>query len=90
MLRDTETFINARDSRSLLLPRPTTMVELNKAQRAVLVDTLPDAANLAVGALFFAQFLSERAFSSYVALAGLALWVLLVGFAVRLAAGTES
>lgn len=66
------------------------MVELSTAQRAVLVDKLPDAANLAVGALFFGQFLSERAFSPYVALSGLTLWILLVGFAVRLAAGTES
>ena len=65
------------------------MLQLKRAQRAVLVDKLPDVANLAAGALLFGQFLGERAFSPYVALFGLALWALLTGFAVALAGGKE-
>ena len=47
------------------------MLELNEAQRAVLTDKLPDAANIGVGALFFGQFLGERAFSLLLAVLGI-------------------
>lgn len=85
-----ETFINARDSRSLQLPRPTTMVELNKAQRAVLVDKLPDVADVAAGALVFGQFLGEHVFSLTLALSGAGIWVVLTVFAIALARRQQS
>ena len=66
------------------------MLELKKSQRAMLVDKLPDVANVAVGALFFGQFFGERAFSPLLALLGLGLWGLLIGWAVLLAGGNES
>ena len=46
------------------------MLRLNRAQRAVLVDKVPDVANLAIGALSFGQFLGERPFSFMRALCG--------------------
>ena len=66
------------------------MVELNRSQRAVLVDKVPDVANVGVGALFFGQFLGERAFSPSLAAFGVVLWATLIGFTVWLAAGDES
>ncbi|MBI3492300.1 MAG: hypothetical protein HY047_11050 [Acidobacteria bacterium] len=51
----------------------------------MLVDKLPDVANLGVGALVFGQFLGERTFSRSMALIGLGLWFLLIGVALWLA-----
>ena len=51
------------------------MLRLSQRQRAVLADKVPDAANLALGALFFGQLLAERPFSSWLALLGVACWV---------------
>ena len=51
------------------------MVILNQRQRAVLLDKVPDAANLAVGALFFGQFLADRPFSFALALWGAGIWL---------------
>ena len=63
------------------------MLLLDSEQKAMLADKLPDAANLAIGALFFGQFLSDRPFSIAVALAGsgawLALFILGIVFARR-------
>ena len=57
----------------------------------MLTDKLPDAANLAAGALFFGQFLSGRSFSLTLALAGLGTWVALMAWAIVLASeGTQS
>jgi hypothetical protein len=57
------------------------MVELTSEQRKMLIDKLPDAANLALGALVFGQFLGDRPFSPGVALLGTVAWVLLLGSA---------
>ena len=46
------------------------MLWLDDRQREMLADKLPDAANLALGALFFGQFLSDRPFSRALALSG--------------------
>ncbi len=40
-----------------------TMVGLAKEQRRMLIDKLPDAADLALGGLVFGQFLGDRPFS---------------------------
>ena len=61
------------------------MLRLNPAQRRVLVDKLPDAANLAAGALFFGQFLSERPFSLTLAVSGIGAWIALMAYAIALA-----
>jgi hypothetical protein len=63
-----------------------TMLLSKTAQRALLADKLADAANLAVGALFFGQFFSGRPFSLTLALCGLGSWVGLFAWAVVLAA----
>ena len=62
------------------------MLVLNDAQRALLTDKVPDVANLAVGALFFGQFLGDRPFSPTLALYGLGSWAVLFAWAVMLAA----
>lgn len=41
----------------------------------MLGDKLPDAANLALGALVFAQFLEDRPFSRQLAAAGIGIWL---------------
>jgi len=57
----------------------------------MLMDKVPDAANLAAGALFFGQFLNERPFSPTLARAGLGLWIALTAWAIVLASeGTAS
>lgn len=66
------------------------MLELNSEQRAVLADKLPDAANIASGALVFGQFLGERPFSVWLALSGIAVWVAFVWCALVLAGKRKS
>jgi hypothetical protein len=61
------------------------MLRLNRAQRRVLVDKLPDAANVAAGAMFFGQFLNDRPFSLLLGLAGVGLWVVVIGWTITLA-----
>ena len=66
------------------------MLVLKTPQRAMFADKLPDAANLALGASVFGQFLGEGAFSSLVALPGLGLWVFFIGCAAIVAGGAQS
>ena len=66
------------------------MIVLNRRQRAVLSDKLPDVANVAAGALVFGQFLGGRPFSLRLAVVGFALWILFVVCSVLLAGGSES
>ena len=66
-----------------------TMLRWNVGQRQVLVDKLPDAANLVVGALFVGHFLSDRPFSLTLALSGIAAWVALMGLALVVARGDD-
>ena len=68
------------------LLRKETMLLLNDAQRGLLMDKVPDFANLAVGALLFGQFLGDRPFSLSLALCGLGSWAVLFAWAVVLAA----
>jgi hypothetical protein len=55
----------------------------------MLVDKVPDMANLAVAALFFGQFLDNRAFSAALALFGIGIWMFLIGCAYVLAEGNQ-
>lgn len=61
------------------------MLQLRERQRAVLIEKLPDLANVAAGALIFGQFLGERPISPVIGLTGLGLWFVLTGFAMVLA-----
>ena len=62
-----------------------TMLSLDDGQRQMLADKLPDAANLAIGALFFGQFLSDRPFSTTLAVCGSGAWLVLIIWAILLA-----
>lgn len=61
------------------------MVSLDDGQRQMLADKLPDAANLAIGALFFGQFLSDRPFSTALAVFGSGAWLALMIWSIMLA-----
>ena len=60
------------------------MVGLTTEQRRMLIDKLPDAANLALGALVFGQFLQDRPFSRQLAAFGVAVWLGLLAWALLL------
>ncbi len=66
------------------------MVELSQEQRRVMVDKLPDMANVAAGAMVFGQFIGDRPFSITVAAAGVAAWVALGGIVFLLSRRRES
>jgi len=63
------------------------MLDLKQAQRNMLADKLPDAANLAAGALFFGQFLGDQPFSLILAVFGITAWTVLIAWALVLAGG---
>ena len=63
------------------------MLGLSTRQRSVLVEKLPDIANVAAGALVFGQFLGDRGYSLVLALYGVATWSALTGFTLLLAKG---
>jgi hypothetical protein len=63
------------------------MLRLNRAQRAILAEKIPDVANIAAGALVFGQTLDGRQFSGSLALFDFVVWVLLFGFAITQARG---
>lgn len=63
------------------------MLELNRAQRGVLSDKLPDAANVAAGGLIFGQILADRPFSPVLAVIGLGIWAVCIAVALLLAKG---
>ena len=58
---------------------------LKRRQREVIVDKLPDLANLIAGALLFGQFISGDPFSLGVALLRALLWAALSVFTIWLA-----
>ena len=66
------------------------MLVLKGKQRAMLLDKVPDIANLAIGALVFGQFLSDSMYSVELAAVGLTIWALLMTFAAIVAGGAES
>ena len=61
--------------------RRWTMLRLTIARRRMLIDKLPDAANLALAGLVFGQFVGSRLFSAGIAAAGLITWAAFLGAA---------
>ena len=61
-------------------PPRTTMLDLTPEQRQLLSDKLPDAANVALGALVFGPLLGSGSFSIVRIAAGSVIWVLVFGF----------
>jgi len=53
------------------------MLRLKPRQRAVLIEEVPGAANLAAGSMFFGQFLTDRPFSVVLGVAGITAWIAL-------------
>ena len=56
------------------------MLDLTPQQRQLLFDKLPDAANVALGALVFGPFLGTGSFSIVRVAAGAVIWILVFGF----------
>ena len=54
------------------------MLRLTARQRTMLIEKVPDVANLTLASTFFGQFLSERPFSAALALGGVGVWTALV------------
>lgn len=50
------------------------MLTLKPRQRAVLLEKVPDVANLGVGVLVFGQFVSDQPFSVWLAVLGFGIW----------------
>jgi hypothetical protein len=65
------------------------MLRLDRNQRRVLADKLPDAANAAVAALVFGQLVAGHPVSMAVAVSGTLLWVWLLACALILTEGEE-
>jgi len=63
------------------------MVRLRRRQRAVLVEKIPDLANLGAGSLIFGQALSGEPFSLPWTLLGILLWCALFCWVMLLASG---
>ncbi len=65
------------------------MVRLTTRQREALIEKVPDVANLAMGSMFFGQFLTDRPFSAGLAAAAATASILLWLFALVLAKEDE-
>lgn len=63
------------------------MLRLNPRQRGVIVEKLPDLANLAAGVLVLGQFVGEDPASVWLIIAGAALWTGLAGITLLIAGG---
>jgi len=63
------------------------MLRLTVRQRGLLIEKLPDLANLAMAGLVFGQFLGAQEFSVATGLGGLSLWILGMGLALLAAGG---
>jgi len=61
------------------------MLRLNPRQRDVLIEKMPDVANLAAGRRFSVNSLTERPFSVALAVAGVAGWIACWTFTLVLA-----
>jgi hypothetical protein len=55
-----------------------TMLRLKREQRALVADKVGDLANLAAAGLVLAQFVSDQPFSLWMALGGVAAWLIVM------------
>jgi len=65
------------------------MLVLKREQRTFLAETVRDIANIAAGAMVFGQFLGSQMFSVWIAVGGMAVWIVLVAWAIGLAGETK-
>ena len=65
------------DRAQVWLPSSATMLRLNRRQREVLIEKMPDVANLVAAFTFLGQLLTDPPFSLRLALGGIAGWTLL-------------
>ena len=65
------------------------MLRLNRRQRDVLVEKMPDVANLVAASTFLGQLLTDPPFSIRLAIAGIATWTLLWALTLLLAEGNR-
>jgi hypothetical protein len=65
------------------------VLRLNRRQREVFVEKLPDTGNLALGGLVFGQFVTTGEFSGWLAALGVVAWGLSMGSAAALAKKEE-
>jgi hypothetical protein len=63
------------------------MLRLSSRRRELLSDKFADAANVALGALVFGQFVSEQPYSTTVAVVGFSIWLALTSMAVLMTGG---
>ena len=65
------------------------MLRLKATQRSVIVEKLPDLANLVAAILVFGQFVGDEPTSVWLVMAGIAIWVT-IACATLLIAGDDS
>ena len=65
--------------------RLQTMLRLNERQREILIDALPDTANLALGGMLFGRAILGARFSWEWAVGGALTWLVLMAFSLVLA-----
>jgi hypothetical protein len=61
------------------------MLRLNARQRTVLLEKVPDVANLAIGALLFGQVVGSQPVSRWLALTGFLIWIVLMAITLSIA-----
>ena len=61
------------------------MLRLNRRQHEVLIEKMPDVANLVAASTFLGQLLTDRPFSVRLAIVGIATWTLLWALTLFLA-----
>ena len=66
------------------------MLRLRKRQRAILVEKIPDLANLAAAALIFGQFVSGQRFSLVIAVVGVLTWAGMIAWTLIIARDEET
>ena len=64
-----------------------TMLRLKPSQRTVIVEKLPDLANVIAGVLVVGQFVGEEPTSVWLVIAGAAIWAGLAGVTLIIAGG---
>jgi hypothetical protein len=62
-----------------------TMLRLTERRRAMLVEKVPDLANLILASTFLGQFLTDRPFSALLAVVGFVIWAGLAVLAFEVA-----